>query len=65
MLAKVITHGRDRTEAIESLRAALEGFAIEGVKTNIAFLLRALRYAPFVAGDVHTGLAGDILAGPP
>ena len=65
LLAKVIAHGRDRTEAIESLRRALDGFAIEGVKTNIAFLLRALRFAPFVAGDVRTGLAGDILAGPP
>ena len=65
LLAKVIAHGRDRTEAIELLRRALDGFAIEGVKTNIAFLLRALRSAPFVAGDVHTGLAGDILAGPP
>ena len=65
LLAKVVAHGRDRTEAIGSLRRALDGFAVEGVKTNIPFLLRALRHPPFVAGDVHTGLVHDILAGPP
>ncbi|MDP6804005.1 MAG: biotin carboxylase N-terminal domain-containing protein [Rhodospirillales bacterium] len=65
LLAKVVAHGRDRNEAIASLQGALEAFAVEGVKTNIGFLLRALRFAPFVAGDVHTGLVHDILAGPP
>ena len=65
LLAKVVAHGRDRTTAIVSLRGALEEFAIEGVKTNIPFLLRALRHPPFIAGDVHTGLTQDILAGPP
>lgn len=56
LLAKIIARGPTRAEAIARLDAALEAFAIDGIKTNIPALLRTLRHDPFRAGDVHTGL---------
>ena len=34
MIAKVITHGRDRQESIARMRRALDEFVIEGIKTT-------------------------------
>lgn len=61
MIAKVIVHGKDRDAAIALLTEALDDFAIEGIKTNIPFILAALKNEAFVSGDVHTGLAADIV----
>lgn len=60
MLAKVIAHGATRDEALDTLTTALADFEVQGVKTNIPFILRALRHEPFRAGALHTGLAADI-----
>ena len=60
MLAKIICHGANRNDAIAGLLDALGRTSIEGVKTNIPFLLACLEDARFRAGAVHTGLAGDI-----
>jgi len=54
LLAKVIVHGNDRTEALARMHQALEGFIIEGVTTTIPFLGRVLQSDAFVAGDVDT-----------
>jgi len=61
LIAKVIASAPDRAEAIDRLAAALENFAIEGPKTNIPFLVKALTSDAFRAGRVHTGLTGEIL----
>ncbi|WP_064574999.1 acetyl-CoA carboxylase biotin carboxylase subunit [Cupriavidus gilardii] len=63
MLAKVIATGADRAQAIARLRAALDAFAIEGVKTNLPFIQRVLDDDDFVAGRIDTGLAQRVLAG--
>lgn len=55
MLAKLIVHGADRTEAIERASAALARFALLGCETNTAFLRRLINHPAFVAGEVHTG----------
>ena len=60
MVAKVIAHGPTRQAAMERLAEGLAGFEVEGIKTNIPFLLKALAHAEFRAGRVHTGLAGVI-----
>ena len=60
MLAKVIAHAPTRDEALDRLAGALEQFEVEGVKTNIPFCLRALRDERFRAGNLHTGLVGEI-----
>ncbi|MBN9559317.1 MAG: ATP-grasp domain-containing protein [Alphaproteobacteria bacterium] len=61
MLAKVIASGPDRAAAIARLSDALAAFEISGLKTNLPFLLRALADERFRAGQVHTGLAAEIL----
>ena len=38
MIAKLISHGRDRKEAIAKMKSALGEFIIEGIDTNIDFL---------------------------
>ncbi len=38
LLAKLITHGRDRAEALERMRRALQDFDVAGVATTIPFL---------------------------
>ena len=35
MIAKLMTHGRDRKEAIARMRRCLEVMIVEGIKTNI------------------------------
>ena len=54
LLAKLITSGRTRDEAIARMSAALGGFVVEGVKTAIPFQERVMQSAAFRAGAVHT-----------
>ena len=58
MIAKLITHGRDRAEALAKLETALEKCRVGGVTTNAGFLARLCRLPAFAAGDVDTGLIG-------
>ena len=62
MIAKLITRGTDRESAINRMLEALDMFAIEGVKTNIAFATQILRDEQFRTGAIHTGLTSDVLA---
>ncbi|MGE5702171.1 MAG: acetyl-CoA carboxylase biotin carboxylase subunit [Clostridia bacterium] len=54
MVAKLIVWGKDRNEAIERMKRALDEFVIDGVKTTIPFHQRLLTHEKFVAGDFHT-----------
>jgi 3-methylcrotonyl-CoA carboxylase alpha subunit len=55
MIAKVITWGSDRTQAIDRLIAALRETDIVGVENNVGFVTRILDHAEFRAGGVDTG----------
>jgi 3-methylcrotonyl-CoA carboxylase alpha subunit len=59
MIAKLVSHGRDRDEAIARMLAALADTAVEGVATNVGFLRRVLDHPAFRAGDIHTGFATE------
>ncbi|MDD2919651.1 MAG: biotin carboxylase N-terminal domain-containing protein [Rhodoferax sp.] len=50
MIAKLISRGADRDEAIERSLMALRQTVIAGVETNISFLLRLLETGPVRAG---------------
>ncbi len=63
MLAKIIFRGTTRNDAIAGLLEVLARTVIEGVKTNIPFLLACLDDPRFRAGTVHTGLTGEIRVG--
>jgi len=54
LLAKVITHGKDRMEAIGRMERALEEFVIEGVATTIPLHLKILRNDDFRKGNFDT-----------
>ncbi|WP_067109905.1 acetyl/propionyl/methylcrotonyl-CoA carboxylase subunit alpha [Sphingopyxis granuli] len=58
MIAKLIAHGEGREAARETLSEMLEDSAVWPVRTNAAFLIRALDHPDFVAGAVDTGLIG-------
>lgn len=61
MLAKVITHGRDRGEAIERMRQVLNALTIEGLQTNIALHRQIMDHADFQAGHVATDFLAKAL----
>ena len=65
MLAKVITHGADRAEALRELDRALAHTAILGVGTNIDFLRFVLADAEVAAGRLDTGLLEKLRYIPP
>ncbi|MGA7614141.1 MAG: acetyl-CoA carboxylase biotin carboxylase subunit [Thermoanaerobaculia bacterium] len=54
MIAKLVVHGKDRAEAIERGRRALELFIIEGVKTSIPLHLAILNDERFRRGEFST-----------
>lgn len=55
MIAKLVTHGRDRTEALRVLRTSLEKYHVVGVSTNIEFLHSLASHPAFINGQVETG----------
>ncbi len=59
MIAKLIVHGKDRTEAIEKMRSALNDFVIRGIHSNIPFQAALLQHPRFVNGDFTTGFIAE------
>ncbi len=59
MIAKLIVHGKDRSEAISRMREALNGFVIRGISSNIPFQAALLAHPRFVAGDFNTGFIAE------
>jgi len=55
MIAKLISHGRARSDACRKLAAALDDTVALGVLTNQHFLAKCLRHPEFVAGNATTG----------
>lgn len=54
LVAKLVTHGRDRAEAIARMQRALEMFVIEGIDTSIPLHQRILAHPDFAAGRLDT-----------
>jgi len=54
MIAKLIVHGKDRTEALRFLSQALDDYILEGPKTTIGFHQRLIRDIRFVNSEVTT-----------
>ncbi|SPP66263.1 acetyl-CoA carboxylase biotin carboxylase subunit [Nitrospira lenta] len=62
MIAKLITHGRDRQECMARMRRALDEFVIEGIKTTIPLHRRILDDPDFQKGHVSTTFLERFLA---
>jgi acetyl-CoA carboxylase biotin carboxylase subunit len=54
LVAKVITHGRTRAEAIARMRRTLEMTVVDGIKTTIPLHLKILADPDFLAGRLST-----------
>ncbi|MED1468182.1 MULTISPECIES: acetyl-CoA carboxylase biotin carboxylase subunit [Bacillus] len=54
MIAKVITYGNTREEAIARMKRALSEFIVEGIHTTIPFHLKLLEHEKFVEGQFNT-----------
>ncbi|MFC7370447.1 acetyl-CoA carboxylase biotin carboxylase subunit [Fictibacillus iocasae] len=54
MIAKVITYGHTRQEAVSRMKRALMEFVIEGVHTTIPFHLKLMDNETFISGDFNT-----------
>lgn len=54
LIAKLSTWGRDRAEAIQRMRRALQEFKIVGISTNIPFHLQVMDNVHFIAGALDT-----------
>ena len=64
LIAKLITHGNDRTEAIARMLRALEMFVVEGIYTTIPLHERILRDPDFIAGNFDTKFMERFLTQP-
>jgi len=63
MIAKLITHGRDRQESMARMKRALGEFVIEGIKTTLPLHRRILDDSDFQKGHVSTTFLDRFLAG--
>jgi acetyl-CoA carboxylase biotin carboxylase subunit len=61
LLAKIITVGDTREEALNRMRRALHECVITGIKTTIPFQLALIDDPEFRAGRIHTGYVAELL----
>ncbi len=54
MIAKIIAHGKNRGEAISKLKSAVAELVVEGIDTNVEFILDILNNADFVTNNYDT-----------
>ena len=54
MIAKIITYGDTRNEAISKMKRALEETVIEGIDTNLDFLFQIIKNPNFLRGKFDT-----------
>ena len=59
MIAKIITYGATREEALSRLRAALERTRVAGLETNARFLHALAAHPDFIEGNVSTRFIDD------
>ena len=59
MVAKLVTWGEDREQAIEKMRVALDRFIIRGISTNIGFLSALVAHEKFASGNISTNTIAE------
>ena len=61
LLAKLVTHGADRRQAIERMRRAIGEYRILGIRSNLSFFAAVLSDPEFVAGRLSTDFIEEFL----
>jgi acetyl-CoA carboxylase biotin carboxylase subunit len=59
LIAKLVTHGKDRTEAIQRMKAAIQDFKIEGIITTLPFGSFVFDHEAFLSGNFDTHFIQD------
>jgi propionyl-CoA carboxylase alpha chain len=59
MIAKLCTWGPSRAAAIGEMRAALDGFEVEGIGHNLPFCAAVMDHPRFVAGNITTAFIAE------
>lgn len=54
MIAKLVTHGKDREEAMERMIRAIEDYEITGIETTLAFGKFVMQHEAFRSGNFDT-----------
>jgi pyruvate carboxylase subunit A len=54
LIAKLLSHGRDRDEALRRMKGALAEFHITGIRTNMPFHSKILDDEEFLLGNIST-----------
>lgn len=54
MIAKLVTHGKDRAEAIHKMKEAIKAYKIEGVATTLPFGRFVFEHEAFLSGRFDT-----------
>lgn len=62
LIAKLITHGASREEAVERMTRALRDTAIEGIKTNLPLLTEVMEHPAFRKGRYDTHFLPKMIA---
>ncbi|MBZ0255380.1 acetyl-CoA carboxylase biotin carboxylase subunit, partial [bacterium] len=60
LLAKLMAHGKDRTEAVAKMKRALSEMVVEGIPTTIPLHERIMEDPRFLSGDIHTSYLDEI-----
>jgi acetyl-CoA carboxylase biotin carboxylase subunit len=61
LVAKLITYGSNRQEAVRKMSRALHEFHISAIKTTIPFHLRLMENPLFLKGDISTHFVQEML----
>lgn len=63
LVAKIIVHAENRTEALTKMDAALDETVILGISTNLDFQQAIIRNDTFRNGEANTGFIEKFLKG--
>ncbi|MFA6349768.1 MAG: acetyl-CoA carboxylase biotin carboxylase subunit [Candidatus Omnitrophota bacterium] len=61
LLGKIIAYGKNRQEALKSMRRALSEFVIGPIKTTIPFHIQLMDNSQFIKGDFSTHFVQELL----
>lgn len=64
MIAKLITHGKDRDEAIQRMVRAIDEYEISGLETTLSFCKYAITHDAFTSGDFDTHFVSHFFQDP-
>jgi len=59
MISKLISTGKDRSQAIDRISLALSKYQIIGLPTNLSFLRQAIKHPAFLKGSYDTNFIGN------